>query len=926
MTPNSPPAGSSDEPVGIRIEHSAGVQVGTGNQQIIHVNSTTVEPPWPVRVGTVPLEADCYQDRDVALTVEQSLDRAGTVVLVPAATTVVAGMGGVGKTQIAAQYVRPLWEDPTVDLAVWITAADRDSITTGYAQAARLVDQTSDEDAAEAARTLLNWLSTTDRQWVIVLDDLQDPDHIKGLWPPHVASGHTIVTTRRHDAALQRADRRLVEVAPYTDAESMAYLRTKLDSRSDLQAGATALARDLGHLPLALAQAVSYVLDEEITCETYRQRFHAGRDVAPDRLPDDHQRTVDRTWELSIALADQLKPVGVARPLLELLSVLDPNGVPAALLTSAPVTNYLEERTGARLTDDDAQRATRCLHRLSLASTDWSQSARAVRVHALVQRAVLSAIPVVDAAVVTVAAADALADIWPDIERDSDFAQSLRANAAELAYRSGPHLWNDGPHAVLFRIGRSLGETGFLSSAVSHFEHLHTAARERIGALHPRTLAARGSLAFWRGEAGDVAGAKLEFERLADEQSRSLGADHHETLTARHNVAYLRGVSGDVAGAVVEFEKLVADRHRVLGADHRDTLVARHNLARWRAESGDVAGAVAEYDRLVDDQVRVLGADHPDTMVTRHNVAYLRGKNGDVAGAIVEFEQLLEDRARVLGDDHPRTLVTRANLLQLWGTSGDVAAAVSEFELLLVDVVRVLGPHHPDTLSHRLTLAHLRGEAGDAAGALIELEGLLVDQTQVLGAEHPGTLTTRYTVAHLRAVVGNIAGALEELEGLLIDQTRVLGADHPDTLSTRSNLARWRGASGDVAGAITENERLLADRLRVLGDDHRDTHATRHNLASLQGANGDVPGAINEYEQMLTHHTSAYGDDHPDTLAIRHNLASLRGIGGDVEGAVADYERLLADVVRIFGADHPRVELTRRALAFFALPADDSER
>jgi GTPase SAR1 family protein len=170
----------------------------------------------------VPLAADCYQNRDASVLLAGGLDRAGPVTLVPTATTVVTGMGGVGKTQIVAQYIHPLWQDPAIDLSVWIAAVDRDAIVTSYAQAAYAVGQAADNGPATAARALLNWLSTTDRRWVVMLDDLQDPDDIKGWWPPRVTTGHTLVTTRRRDAALQRADRRIIEIPAYTETESLA--------------------------------------------------------------------------------------------------------------------------------------------------------------------------------------------------------------------------------------------------------------------------------------------------------------------------------------------------------------------------------------------------------------------------------------------------------------------------------------------------------------------------------------------------------------------------------------------------------------------------------------------------------------------------------------------------------------------------------
>ncbi len=52
-------------------------------------------------------------------------------------------------------------------------------------------------------------------------------------------------------------------------------------------------------------------------------------------------------WSLSIDHADQLRPTGLARPMLQLAAFLDPNGIPASALASRPALEYLAaHRTG----------------------------------------------------------------------------------------------------------------------------------------------------------------------------------------------------------------------------------------------------------------------------------------------------------------------------------------------------------------------------------------------------------------------------------------------------------------------------------------------------------------------------------------------------------------------------------------------------
>ncbi|RKN40938.1 tetratricopeptide repeat protein [Streptomyces hoynatensis] len=761
----------------------------------------------------IPPRAGAFQRRVQAGWLGEAVAEGGTVVL----CQVLSGMGGVGKTQLAAEYARMAWErgreSGGVDVLVWISAGSREAIVAAYAQAGADLCGADSGDADQAARAFLAWLQPKPGarpcRWLVVLDDVTDPAHLRGLWPPASPLGRVLVTTRRRDAALTGRGR-VVSVGVFTEAEAVAYLTQALSAfgRSEPDGQLAALARDLGFLPLALAQAAAYLSDTLLSCAGYRALL-AGRkgrlaDLVPEdgALPDDQRATVAATWALSIEHADTLRPAGLARPMLHLTALLDPNGIPATVLTSQPALTYLTENrtptsTGTshlpdRVTAEDATLALRALHRLSLIDHAPATPHIAVRVHQLIQRATRDTLTPTRHDHLARTAADALTDAWPGIERDTGLAGALRANAAALTHAAEDALYRPDAHPVLFRTGRSLGEAGQVTAALTHFHRMAQAIYHHLGPDHPHTLITRSNLARWRGEAGDVAGAAAALEELLADMVRVLGPDHPDTLTTRHNIASWRGEAGDAAGAAAALEELLADVVRVLGSDHPDTLTTRSNLAYWRGEAGDVAGAAVAFEELLADVVRVLGSDHPDTLTTRHNLAGWRGEAGDVAGAAVAFEELLADVVRVLGSDHPDTLTTRNNLAHWRGRAGDAAGAVAALEELLADSVRVLGPDHPDTLTTRHNIAYWRGEAGDVAGAAAAFEELLADRVRVLGPDHPHTLTTRHNIAYWRGEAGDAAGAAAAFGKLLADVVRVLGPDHPHTLTTRSNLARWR--------------------------------------------------------------------------------------------------------------------------------------
>ncbi|WHT23114.1 tetratricopeptide repeat protein [Crossiella sp. CA-258035] len=659
----------------------AGNLVQANHIDAVHLHQPSlrqVNRPWAF--GVLPPRAGAFQNRAVA----DELGQAAT-------TSVVSGLGGVGKTQLAADHARTRWQAGELDVLIWVTAASRSAITSAYADAARLLTGIDDPDSDRGAARLIEWLTSTGERWLVVLDDLQLPADLRGLWPPHTASGHTVVTTRRRDAALLGDGRRFVPVGEYTPAESLNYLRAKLPQHEQL----TALAQDLGHLPLALAQAAAYLADNPLitTVAEYRARLADRRrrlaDSLPDgqSLPDDHQATVDATWSLSIELADQTAPPGLARPVLEMAAMLDPNGIPVPLFTALSALEHLSAAT-----PDEVRAALACLHRFNLVTIAPDEL---VRVHALVQRATREHLSDEQHREAAQVAAAALLEIWPEVERDTDLAMILRTNASALHSTAEADLWIPDAHEVLSRMGPGVGGAGSLAAAITYCDLLHATSTLRLGPDHPHTLSARGDLACLRGKIGEPAGAVITFEQLVPDLQRVLGPDNPQTLTARCNLAVSRSEAGDPDQATAELEQVLTDMERALGPDDSHTLTTRNHLAHVRSKAGDLAGAVAAFDQLHTDRLRLQGPDHPETLLTRSHLAHGRALAGDPAGAVTALEQLVPGLQRVLGPDHPQTLSMRRFLAFWRGEADDRTTAITRFEQLLDNLDQVLSPGQP---------------------------------------------------------------------------------------------------------------------------------------------------------------------------------------------------------------------------------------
>ncbi|MEV1115538.1 NB-ARC domain-containing protein [Actinosynnema sp. NPDC049800] len=182
----------------------------------VHYHQARPRVVWPVRVGVPHAPAVHYQQRRAHADMVETLATGRSVVLVGAgrrAGVVVSGMGGVGKTQLAAHHAWSVWADAELAVAVWVSALSRNAIVTAYAEAAArvLVEQDhriADRSPDEAAERFREWLAGTSRRLLIVVDDVQDPADLRGLDPPPGPSGQVVVTSRQRDAAAGRGGHR----------------------------------------------------------------------------------------------------------------------------------------------------------------------------------------------------------------------------------------------------------------------------------------------------------------------------------------------------------------------------------------------------------------------------------------------------------------------------------------------------------------------------------------------------------------------------------------------------------------------------------------------------------------------------------------------------------------------------------------------
>lgn len=801
----------------------------------------------PVLSGAVPPIADPFHQRpETGAGLTDGLRHGETIVLTSgdgpsvsdpltgagSAPSIAFAAGGTGKTQLAVAFAHTVWNARAVDLLVWVPATSREAILTSYAQAAGEVDaDIPGESADDAARRFLSWLERTRRRWAVVLDDLRDVDDLEDLWPPR-GNGQTVVTTRLSDTQLRSPDRKVVQLDSYSRREALAYMNARLTAYPDQRIEALDLAEDLGRLPLALGLAAAYVADRGETCRDYRARYAERYQHISSAATPECPANVLATWSLAIERAHELNPVGLAWPALALAAMLDPVGIPAAVLTSPSACGYITGRPStAGAADQNLVRAAfGNLARLGLVSVDTVSAARTVRMHSCVRAAVRGYLPRADVEQVVTAAASAMLDTWPEQIADLELDQALRDCAKSLQEFAEELLWKPEAHPLLFRAGQSLEGALLANSAITYWQTMHSTATRLLGQSHAQTVQSRDRLAAAYEAAGRLADAMSVFEAALTDRERNLGADHPDTLSARVNVAHSYLAAGREDDALRMYERTLADSERLLGTAHKDTLAVRAALAGAYQTVGRPDDGIRLYERTLAESERSLGPTHRDTLTARASLASAYQAIGKNKQAIAAYERTLADRDRAHGPDHPDTLLARAALANAFRVAGKLKDAIPHYERILADRERIQGPDHPDTLTARGNLAYVYRSAGKLKESVPLYEQTLLGRERVQGPDHRDTLTARSNLAAAYQLARRWPDAIRAYERAVADCERMLGAGDMETLTTRCNLATAYYSAGRLADTVTVLQRALADCDRFLGPEHPMTDTVRENL------------------------------------------------------------------------------------------------
>lgn len=235
---------------------------------------------------------------------------------------VITGLGGIGKTQLAANYITNYINE--YKLIGWINASDAVSIQNSYIELVEkldlgFLDININQDTI--SRYIKNWLENNDK-WLIIYDNVKNPKELNELLPNPI-NGHVIITSQN---AKWSKFNPTIEVTKLTNRESINFLMKRAEK--DYENSMEELASLLDNFPLALEQAASYVHKTSRSFSYYLNMFKSRKVEMLNKAkkPEDYNHTIATTWE--IAFDEIKKNCPDAIEFLYFISFLAPDDIP----------------------------------------------------------------------------------------------------------------------------------------------------------------------------------------------------------------------------------------------------------------------------------------------------------------------------------------------------------------------------------------------------------------------------------------------------------------------------------------------------------------------------------------------------------------------------------------------------------------------
>ncbi|MCL2625400.1 MAG: tetratricopeptide repeat protein [Cystobacterineae bacterium] len=636
----------------------------------------------------------------------------------------IAGLGGIGKTQLALEYAHR-FRDDYADAIWWIKAekSPREDLLEfaekcGFLPEGR--DAASQLNDKDLIGRLNNWFAGHN-SFLLIFDNVETVETIQPFIE-RVRTGHLLVTTR--DRKLNLANSTMIDLDVFTVDEARAFMRERLPRKAiNAELTLDKLTELLELLPLALEQAAAYMadVDNDCDCEEYISLFEQhGLKVfegTAAKLKDyNYNKIVTTTWNISLSKLSE-----PARQLFSLCAYMAPDNIPLDFFVC------------------QAERLPEPLH---------NELSNKLKFNEVIQSLVKYALA----------------------KREGNFLSIHRlVQAVTRQNQAGDMQWlscclNMACAVFEYEYGnKSLMDMDTFEKNVLHILSIVNHAKEVLVDEEAQKKIRR---LYYRAGFGFDCSSKYSearecFQKALEISEKLLDKEHPDIAIAYNDIAETYASQGNYVEAQKWNQKALTIREKVLDKEHPDTATTYNNIASVHYNQGNYDEAMEWNRKALVIREKMLSKEHPDTATTYNNIAVIHNSKGDYAQALEYSQKALEICEKLLGKKHPHTVAAYNSIAGVYISLEEYVKAWEWYQKALETCEKMLVRDHPLTATIYNNIAVFYFCQGEHAKVLEWFQKALAICEKILGREHPNTVATYNNIGKFYSQQGNSIKALE---------------------------------------------------------------------------------------------------------------------------------------------------------------------
>ncbi|CAG7787059.1 unnamed protein product [Allacma fusca] len=849
-------------------------------------------------------------------------------------TSVITGMGGVGKTETVRKYLNEYKAEYTHTL--WINAETYSEAKSCFYRLAALISISPTDFEGNPKQDKFVVEEIYDficrKPALIIFDNAQSLDKlnedgtIRPFLPGTIKTGWTnpaiIVTSRNRDWGHIQP----IELPGLTDTECFELLRSQLEFEDSPEN--RGLAKEISDLceglPLMVQQVIAVIKEETEVRDAMDEQPYTMADFLSDIREGRQDYLEKRPADPCVGdSASQIfritfnKLVGrehglLAMRLLGIMALLNPDNIPTTLLRFLLKTDKPRDVPQALILLNKYNLVTKCqnfykIHRvlqlvIVSANDDINHSNSGSENESAAKRLKTSN----DGS----STDQILAEIIPQMHQFLSQMEPTESNAYTIlqnGVRLAKHIYNrqngSSKTSEYLEFLELLSQKLAFHRKDSDAEGVYREILRTPGFSDRQNNESKNiqmNLALALTNQGKHSDAAEIYTKLLNHWEQILGQHHPTAMTIKHNLADVLRNQGKYNEAVVLYEGVLKNRGNVLGERHVDTVSTKNSLANVLRDQGKYPEAAQLFEEVLQYRENVLGSSHFATISTKNSLATVLDFQGKYEPAVVLYNDVIENRRNTLGRTHPETMNAISNLAIVFCRHHNLDKGAELFSEVIENKIAILGRTHPDTNKTRNNLASVYRNQSKYDEAVQIYNEIIENSTNVLGPKHPETLLYRFNLAKTFNNQGRYDEAITIFTEILETREAVLGPDHPSTMDTKHCLADGYHNKKEYKRAIELYKEVLKFRDKILGPDHLDTIDTKNNLATVLRDEEHFDDAVRLHEEVVKASENKLGPTHAKVLGYKNSLVEALIHQGSFSEAVTLCRQTLQSVEKVF--------------------------